>query len=128
MAQGVSHASSTPVGGARAAVEASAAALELLAQIKVRHGDDLIFHQSGGCCDGSAPMCLPRTEFPLGANDLLLGEIGGVAFYMGADQYARWAHTRLLIDVVPGNGGMFSLDNGTGRRFITRSEVCAIDP
>ncbi|MEM7100120.1 MAG: DUF779 domain-containing protein [Pseudomonadota bacterium] len=105
-------------------VTATAEALDLISQIKQRHGEDLIFHQSGGCCDGSAPMCLPRNEFPLGDNDHKLGAIGGLDFYMSADQFARWSHTSLIIDAVPGNGGMFSLDNGSGRRFITRSEVC----
>ncbi|MEM1248443.1 MAG: DUF779 domain-containing protein [Acidobacteriota bacterium] len=108
-------------------VTATDAALELLSEIRSRHGDDLIFHQSGGCCDGSSPMCLPRGDFPLGPADHLLGEIGGVPFYMNEKQFERWAHTRLIIDVVQGMGGMFSLDNGTGRRFLTRSEVCAID-
>ncbi len=108
-------------------VTATAEALELLAEIRARHGDDLIFHQSGGCCDGSSPMCLPRSDFPLGSGDHLLGEIGGVPFYMSAQQHERWAHTRLIIDVVSGMGGMFSLDNGTGRRFLTRSEVCKVE-
>jgi uncharacterized protein (DUF779 family) len=108
-------------------VTATAAALDLIDEIKSRHGDDLIFHQSGGCCDGSSPMCLPRSSFPLGRKDHQLGEIGGVPFYMSEQQFDRWAHTRLIIDVVPGMGGMFSLDNGTGKRFLTRSEVCDID-
>lgn len=107
-------------------VEATAAALELVADIKARHGADLIFHQSGGCCDGSAPMCLPASEFPLGSSDVQLGQIAGLPFWMSRDQARRWAHTHLIIDVVPGNGGMFSLDNATGRRFITRSEVCSV--
>ncbi len=107
-------------------VTATAAALQLIADIRERHGDELIFHQSGGCCDGSSPMCLPRSDFPLGAGDHLLGEIGGIPFFMCAQQYELWAHTRLIIDVVPGMGGMFSLDNGTGKRFLTRSEVCEV--
>ncbi len=107
-------------------VVATADALALIAEIRDRHGDDLIFHQSGGCCDGSSPMCVPRGDFPLGDRDHLLGEIGGLPFYMSAQQFERWAHTRLIIDVVPGMGGMFSLDNGTGRRFLTRSEVCEV--
>ena len=89
------------------------------------HGD-LVFHQSGGCCDGSAPMCFPEGEFPLGDNDVKLGEIGGVPFYMNADQYEKWKHTDLTIDAVKGIGGMFSLDNGTGRRFLTKSEICLV--
>ena len=99
-------------------------AKKLLSEIKEVHGDDLLFHQSGGCCDGSAPMCFQEGEFPLGDNDIKLGEIGGVPFYMNGDQYEKWKHTDLTIDAVKGIGGMFSLDNGTGRRFLTRSEIC----
>ena len=108
-------------------VTATAAALSLLERIKARHGEELLFHQSGGCCDGSSPMCLPRGDFPLGDRDRLLGEIGGIPFYMSGEQYERWAHTRLIIDAVEGMGGMFSLDNGTGQRFLTRSEVCDVE-
>ena len=103
-------------------VTATPAALELLAEIQARHGPVLI-HQSGGCCDGSSPMCYPVGEFMLGDRDVCLGEIGGAAVYIGADQYAAWRHTQLIIDVVPGRGGMFSLDNGTERRFLTRSRA-----
>ena len=85
-----------------------------------------MFHQSGGCCDGSAPMCFQEGEFPLGDNDVKLGEIGGVPFYMNGDMYEKWKHTDLTIDAVSGIGGMFSLDNGTGRRFLTKSEICLV--
>ena len=85
-----------------------------------------MFHQSGGCCDGSAPMCFQEGEFPLGDNDVKLGEIGGVPFYMNGDMYEKWKHTDLTIDAVNGIGGMFSLDNGTGRRFLTKSEICLV--
>ena len=101
-------------------------AKKLLNEIKEVHGDDLLFHQSGGCCDGSAPMCFQEGEFPLGDNDIKLGEIGGVPFYMNGDQYEKWKHTDLTIDAVKGIGGMFSLDNGTGRRFLTKSEICLV--
>ena len=101
-------------------------AKKLLSEIKEVHGDDLLFHQSGGCCDGSAPMCFQEGEFPLGDNDIKLGEIGGVPFYMNADQYEKWKHTDLTIDAVKGIGGMFSLDNGTGKRFLTKSEICLV--
>ena len=101
-------------------------AKKLLSEIKEVHGDDLLFHQSGGCCDGSAPMCFQEGEFPLGDNDVKLGEIGGVPFYMNGDQYEKWKHTDLTIDAVKGIGGMFSLDNGTGRRFLTKSEICVV--
>jgi uncharacterized protein (DUF779 family) len=83
-----------------------------------------MFHQSGGCCDGSSPMCYPVGEFMLGDQDVKLGEIGGAAFYIGGAQYEVWRHTELIIDVVKGRGGMFSLDNGRERRFLTRSVVC----
>ena len=85
-----------------------------------------MFQKSGGCCDGSAPMCFKEGEFPLGDNDVKLGEIGGVPFYMNGDQYEKWKHTDLTIDAVKGIGGMFSLDNGTGRRFLTKSEICLV--
>jgi uncharacterized protein (DUF779 family) len=76
------------------------------AQISPADGDawPAMFHQSGGCCDGSAPMCYPRAEFRVGGNDVKLGEIGGVPFYMDADQFDYWKHTQLIIDVVPGRG------------------------
>ena len=80
-----------------------------------------MFHQSGGCCDGSAPMCFPLGDFILGDNDVHLGDIGGVPFYISESQYEYWCHTQLIIDVVPGRGGMFSLEGPTGRRFLTRS-------
>jgi len=105
-----------------ARVTATPATLELIERLKREHGD-LLFHQSGGCCDGSAPMCYPRGEFLIGDGDVLLGEIGGAPFYIGAAQFDYWKHTQLVIDVVAGQGGMFSLDNGTGRRFLTRSRL-----
>ena len=105
-------------------VTATPAALELLAQIVAEHGP-VLFHQSGGCCDGSSPMCYPRNEFIVGANDVLLGNIGGAPFYISASQFEAWKHTDLIIDVVSGRGGMFSLDNGRELRFLTRSIICA---
>ena len=105
-------------------VSATHSALSLLSELKEKYGEKLMFHQSGGCCDGSAPMCFQEGEFPLGDNDIKLGEIGGVPFYMNGDQYEKWKHTDLTIDAVKGIGGMFSLDNGTGRRFLTKSEIC----
>jgi len=103
-------------------VVATAAALALIGQLRRRHGP-LMFFQSGGCCDGSAPMCYPAGEFSVSDSDVLLGALDGAAFYMGAAQFAYWEHTQLIIDVVAGNGGMFSLDNGTGQRFLTRSRL-----
>ena len=103
-----------------AQVVATDAALALIAELQQRHGD-LMFHQSGGCCDGSAPMCFAQGEFILGDNDVHLGDIGGVPFYISESQYEYWSHTQLIIDVVPGRGGMFSLEGPTGKRFLTRS-------
>ena len=103
-----------------AQVVATDAALALIAELRARHGE-LMFHQSGGCCDGSAPMCFPLGEFIVGDNDVHLGDIGGAPFYISESQYAYWCHTQLIIDVVPGRGGMFSLEGPTGRRFLTRS-------
>jgi hypothetical protein len=105
-------------------IRATPAALELIARLRDRHGP-LMFHQSGGCCDGSAPMCYVDGELKLGARDVKLGEVGGVPFYMGADQYERWKHTDLTVDVVPGRGSGFSLEAPEGLRFLIRSDVCA---
>ncbi|NLH80022.1 MAG: DUF779 domain-containing protein [Phyllobacteriaceae bacterium] len=103
-------------------VTATPAALAFIAELTERHGP-VLFHQSGGCCDGSAPMCWPRGEFQVGESDVRLGEIGGAPFHMSRSQFEYWKHTQLIIDVIPGMGGMFSLDNGTGRRFLTRSRL-----
>lgn len=110
------------MGAAIARVTATAAALELIAALRARHGP-LMFFQSGGCCDGSTPMCYPVGEFNISDTDVHLGELDGAPFYMGCEQFAYWEHTQLIIDVVAGNGGMFSLDNGTGKRFLTRSRL-----
>jgi uncharacterized protein (DUF779 family) len=103
-------------------VVATDGALAFIDQLRQRHGP-LMFFQSGGCCDGSAPMCYPAGEFSISDTDVCLGSLDGTPFYMGAEQFAYWEHTQLIIDVVPGNGGMFSLDNGTGKRFLTRSRL-----
>lgn len=103
-------------------VTATDEALELIRMLKEVHGD-LMFHQSGGCCDGSSPMCYPQGEFRVGESDLLLGEIGSMPFYISKDQYAYWKHTQLIIDAVDGRGGMFSLEGPEGKRFLTRSRV-----
>lgn len=103
-------------------VIATPAALDLVERLRREHGD-ILFHQSGGCCDGSTPMCYPQSEFLVGDHDVALGEIGGAPFYIGAAQYDYWKHTQLIIDVVPGQGGMFSLENGSGQRFLTRSRL-----
>lgn len=103
-------------------VVATEAALQMIAELRGRHGP-IMFFQSGGCCDGSTPMCYPAGEFDLSDTDVYLGNLDGAPFYMGLEQFAYWEHTQLIIDVVTGNGGMFSLDNGTGRRFLTRSRL-----
>ena len=107
-------------------VTATDAARELLAQIVDRHGDVLI-HQSGGCCDGSSPMCYPRGEFRIGERDVLLGRIDGTPVYIGGLQFEAWKHTQLILDAVSGRGGMFSLDNATGQRFLVRGRVFTDD-
>ena len=98
------------------------AAESVLRTLEAEHGP-LLFHQSGGCCDGSAPMCYPRGEFRVGQRDVRLGEIAGTPFYIGAQQFEYWQHTQLVIDVVPGRGGGFSLEAPLGVRFLTRSRV-----
>ena len=97
-------------------------AAELIARLKLQHGP-LMFHQSGGCCDGSTPMCFGAGEFRVGAQDVLLGEIAGCEFYIGAAQFEYWQHTQLIIDVVPGRGAGFTLEAPEGVRFLTRSRV-----
>lgn len=94
----------------------------LVRKLRAAHGE-LIFHQSGGCCDGSAPMCYPKGEFRTGAADVLLGEIAGCAYYIGASQFELWKHTHLTVDVVPGRGSGFSLEAPEGWRFIVRSRL-----
>jgi uncharacterized protein (DUF779 family) len=114
-----------------ARVTATEAACALIDELRGRYGP-VLFHQSGGCCDGSDPMCYPVGEFVVGGSDLLLGHVGrtgwpgqpeGAPFYIGAAQGALWAHTQLILDAAPGRGGVFSLDNGTGRRFLSRARL-----
>jgi len=103
-------------------VIATPAAISLMEKLKAQHGD-LMFHQSGGCCDGSSPMCYPRGEFFTGDSDVLLGDLEGTPFYISRPQFEYWKHTQLILDVVPGRGGMFSLENPEGVRFLIRSRV-----
>lgn len=103
-------------------VTATEAALELIEEIKADHGP-ILFHQSGGCCDGSSPMCYPQSDFIVGDRDVLLGHVGDVPVYISESQFEAWRHTQLILDVVPGRGGMFSLDNGREKRFLTRSRL-----
>ncbi len=108
---------------------ATAEALDLIERLRDKHGP-LAFFQSGGCCEGSAPMCLCESDMPPGPGDLLLGEIGGTPFYIDAEQYARWGRPRFLIDVCPGAAESFSLEGLEGMHFLTRTiggtQVCEI--
>jgi uncharacterized protein (DUF779 family) len=99
-------------------VDLTSAAAELIRKLKIIHGE-LMFHQSGGCCDGSAPMCYPRGEFKVGQEDVFLGSIAGCPFYMSGPQFEYWKHTHLTIDVVPGRGSGFSVEAPEGVRFLT---------
>jgi uncharacterized protein (DUF779 family) len=103
-------------------VVATPAAVEVIERLKAAHGP-LAFHQSGGCCDGSAPMCYPEGEFRIGGQDVRLGSIAGCEVFMGRAQFEHWAHTQLIIDVVPGRGAGFSLEAPEGVRFLTRGRV-----
>ena len=105
-----------------ARVTITSGAEAVLRRLEAQHGP-LLFHQSGGCCDGSAPMCYPRSEFRVGQRDVYLGEIAGTPFYIGSQQFEYWQHTQLVIDVVPGRGSGFSLEAPLGVRFLTRSRV-----
>jgi uncharacterized protein (DUF779 family) len=105
-----------------ARVTATEKASELIGRLTETHGP-LLFHQSGGCCDGSSPMCFPRAEFRTGPSDVLLGEIAGCPVYIGAAQFELWSHTQLIIDVVPGRGAGFSVEAPEGVRFLTRSRL-----
>lgn len=107
-------------------VVATDAARDLIAVLRSKHGP-LMFHQSGGCCDGSAPMCYPLGEFMVGGSDVLLGDLEGCPFYMGEAQFAYWEHTQLIIDAIVGRGGAFSLDSAEGRRFLLRSRLYSDD-
>lgn len=104
----------------RVAVTASAASM--LKRLEEIHGP-LVFHQSGGCCDGSSPMCFPRDEFKIGQRDVFLGTIADTPFYIGGEQFEYWKHTQLTVDVVPGRGSGFSVESPEGVRFLTRSRL-----
>ena len=107
-------------------VIATDAAMALLAAVIADHGA-VLFHQSGGCCDGSSPMCYPVGDFKSGNRDVLLGQIDGTPVYIGGAQFEVWSHTQLILDAVPGRGGMFSLDNGREQRFLVRGRVFDAD-
>ena len=97
-------------------------AIHIIRQLRNIHGQ-LMFHQSGGCCDGSQPMCFEKNEFKVGSNDVYLGDIDGCGFFMSSDQFEYWKHTHLTIDITPGRGSSFSLEIPLGLRFMVRSRL-----
>src|SRR5471030_2833361 len=97
-------------------------AAKIIKQLREVHGE-LMFHQSGGCCDGSQPMCFEKGEFKVGSNDVYLGDVDGCGFFMSSDQFEYWQHTKLTMDIVPGRGSSFSLEIPLGLRFIIRSRL-----
>ncbi|MFT3826374.1 MAG: DUF779 domain-containing protein [Chitinophagaceae bacterium] len=101
-------------------------AIELINKLRAQHGA-LMFHQSGGCCDGSQPMCFEEGEFKIGNSDVCLGEVDGCKFYMSADQFEYWKHTQLILDITPGRGSSFSLEIPLGVRFLIRSKLFTDD-
>ena len=107
-------------------IDATPAAIELIAELRNRYGP-LVFHQSGGCCDGSAPMCFERDEFIMGYSDVCLGKIDEVEFWMSKDQFVYWQYSHLTLDVVKGRGSSFSLEIPTGKRFIIVSRLFSED-
>lgn len=123
---------STTYGTLPKRIETSPAADDLLRKLTANHGA-LMFHQSGGCCDGSAPMCYTAGEFKVGGADVLLGElvVDGIAepikVWISLEQFEYWKHTHITIDVVPGRGGGFSLETPEGLRFMIRSRIFSDD-
>lgn len=101
-------------------VIATESAITLISKLREKYGG-LIFHQSGGCCDGSSPMCYPEGELIIGESDVLLGDVGDCPFYMSKSQFQYWQHTQITLDVIKGRGGMFSLEGPEGLRFLIRS-------
>lgn len=113
------------MGAVRERVAVTEAAAEVIDRLRAEHGG-LMFHQSGGCCDGSAPMCFPAGELMVDEDsDVLLGEVHGVPFWMSRFQYQYWEHTHLTVDVVEGRGASFSLEIPLGVRFLVRSRMLA---
>lgn len=103
-------------------VDITKRAEKVLQELKSKHGK-VIFHQSGGCCDGSSPMLLPKEDFYLDESDIHMGEIGGVKFYMNEAQFEYWKHTHLTVDITEGRGSSFSLEIPEGYRFIVKSRL-----
>ncbi|GJE43239.1 DUF779 domain-containing protein [Methylobacterium soli] len=110
------------VDGTPLRVTATPAALALIDELRAEHGP-VMFHQSGGCCDGSSPMCYPVGDFITSDGDVHLGQVGGADFFISRSQFSVWKHTHIILDVVPGRGGMFSLENGREKRFHIRSRL-----
>ena len=110
------------VDGTPLRVTATPAAIALVEELRAEHGP-VMFHQSGGCCDGSSPMCYPVGEFLTGDSDVHLGAVADADFWISRPQFEVWKHTHLILDVVPGRGGMFSLENGRDKRFLIRSRL-----
>jgi hypothetical protein len=112
-------------------VAVTPAAAEMIRRLRDEHGP-LMFHQSGGCCDGSSPMCFPEGDFLTGDSDQFLGDLDAgtpepVPVWMSKEQFAYWRHTHLTIDLVPGRGAGFSLEGPTGFRFLIRSRLLTED-
>ena len=103
-------------------ISVTATAAEVIDQLRKEHGE-LMFHQSGGCCDGSSPMCFPKGDLMLNETDVWLGKIHGCDFYMANDQFVYWKHTQLTIDVTKGRGSSFSLEIPLGLRFVIKSRL-----
>lgn len=103
-------------------VEITQAAIDTIDKLRKSNGP-LMFHQSGGCCDGSSPMCFPVGEFKIGDTDVLLDEVHGCEFYMSSDQFEYWKHTQLTLDITPGRGSSFSIEIPLGIRFIIHSRI-----
>ncbi len=103
-------------------IKPTEAACNLIWELQDRHGP-LMFHQSGGCCDGSQPMCFEAGDFKVGSSDVQLGVVCGVPFWMAKDQFEYWQHTQLTLDVIKGRGSSFSLEIPTGNRFHIRSRI-----
>jgi uncharacterized protein (DUF779 family) len=107
-------------------VSITPAAEKVIDDLRGRFGE-LMFHQSGGCCDGSSPMCFEKGEFKIGSSDVKIGDVHGCEFFMSIDQFEYWKHTHLTLDVTPGRGSSFSLEIPLGIRFIIRSRLFTDD-
>ncbi|TKB97872.1 DUF779 domain-containing protein [Pedobacter cryophilus] len=103
-------------------VDVTPAAVKVIDDLKGRFGE-LMFHQSGGCCDGSSPMCFEKGDFKIGSSDVKIGEVEGCEFFMSISQFEYWQHTHLTLDVTPGRGSSFSIEIPMGIRFLIRSRL-----